>query len=65
MRSDRFHGISLTLAGVVIAWMGFIDPIRQAYFDFDGGWLGIAGITISLSASALGVAGAVYAACRL
>jgi hypothetical protein len=58
--------IAMSLAVAVAAWLSFVVPIQQANLDLaDGGWLAIAGTTISLAASVVGAAGAAYAARKL
>ena len=49
----------------VVAWLSFVDPIWDAYLEIaEGGWLPVAGIAITVSASLIGVACAVYTACK-
>jgi hypothetical protein len=53
---------AITLACGVAAWLSFIDPIWQAYSTF--GWTSVAGIALSVSASLIGAAFAIYTACK-
>jgi hypothetical protein len=55
----------IALASAVVAWLSFVDPIWDAYLEIaEGGWLPVAGIAITVSASLIGVACAVYTACK-
>jgi hypothetical protein len=62
--SGWFHRIAnvimMTLAGALVAWLSFIDPIQQYLNLTDGGWLAIAGLSLILSAGVIGAAGAAY-----
>jgi hypothetical protein len=56
---------AITLPCGVAAWLSFIDPIWQAYSTFStDGWTSIAGIALSVSASLIGAACAIYTACK-
>jgi hypothetical protein len=54
--------ILMTLAVATVGRLSFFDPIQQALAD--GGWVAFTGAIISLSASIIGVAGAVYSTCK-
>jgi hypothetical protein len=64
MRSVMFricNAVVIALGCVVVAWLGFIGPVQQAFLDFaENGWLAIAGPGATVSASLLGVAAAVW-----
>jgi hypothetical protein len=53
----------IALACAVVAWLSFVDPIWEAYLEIaEGEWLSVAGIAITVSASLIGVACAVFTA---
>jgi hypothetical protein len=55
----------IALASAVVAWLSFVDPIWDAYLEIvEGEWLSVAGIAITVSASLIGVACAIYTACK-
>jgi len=55
----------ITLAGAVVAWLSFFDPIWDAYLELaEGEWLSVAGNAVAVSASLIGVACAVFTARR-
>jgi hypothetical protein len=69
MRSSSPFGtvetFGIALAGAVVAWLSFIDPIWGAYLEFaEGEWLSVAGNAVTVVAGLIGVAGAVCTACR-
>ena len=60
-RTIKIFGFALACA--VAAWLSFIDPIWQAYLEFaEKEFLAVAGIGVSVCASLIGAACAVYQA---
>jgi hypothetical protein len=56
-----FNAVVIALGCVAVAWLGFIDPVEQAFLNFaENGWLAIAGAGASVLASLLGVAAALW-----
>jgi hypothetical protein len=63
--SAPFKVVGIALAIAAIGWLSFVDPIWDAYLEFaEGEWLSVGGIATSVSASLIGVACAVYTACK-
>jgi hypothetical protein len=59
----KVETLGIAVASTLVAWVSFVDPIRDAYLEVaEGEWLSVASIAITVSASLIGVACAVYAA---
>ena len=63
--SAPFKVVGIALAIAAIGWLSFVDPIWEAYLLIaEGEWPSVAGIAITVSASLIGVACAVFTACK-
>ena len=59
----KVETLGIAVASTLVAWVSFVDPIRDAYLEVaEGEWLSVASIAITVAASLIGVACAVYAA---
>jgi hypothetical protein len=59
----KVETLGIAVASTLVAWVSFVDPIWDAYLEVaEGEWLSVASIAITVSASLIGVACAVYAA---
>jgi hypothetical protein len=55
--------VGIALASAAVAWSSFVDPIWEGYLAIaEGEWLSVAGIAVTVSASLIGAACAVYTA---
>jgi hypothetical protein len=55
--------LGIAVASALVAWLSFVDPIWDAYLEVaEGEWLSVASIAITVSASLIGVACAIYTA---
>jgi hypothetical protein len=62
-RFTKVETLGIAVASVLVAWLSFVDPIWDAYLEIEEGeWLSVASIAITVSASLIGVACAVYTA---
>ena len=61
----KVETLGIAVASALVAWLSFVDPIWDAYLEVEEGeWLSVASIAITVSASLIGVACAVYTACK-
>jgi hypothetical protein len=59
----KVETFGIALAGAVVAWLSFVDPIWEAYLELaEGEWLSVAGIAVTVVTSLIGVACAVFTA---
>jgi hypothetical protein len=61
----KVETLGIAVASALVAWLSFVDPIWDAYLEVaEGEWLSVASIAITVSASLIGVACAIYTACK-
>jgi hypothetical protein len=59
----KVETLGIAVASALVAWLSFVDPIWDAYLEVaEGEWLSVASIAITVSASLIGVACAIYTA---